>query len=84
MDGEFVVPPILLFTLQFINQRVNDRNYTCSICLSDINITDMVGDLECNHVFCIGCIQEWADATPTCPICRRDINMIWVMFHFDI
>jgi hypothetical protein len=80
MDGAFVVPATLLFTLVVYQRRIENTNYTCSICYMEIDMHDRVGDLECNHVFCIDCIQKWADVTPTCPICRGDVNMIWVMF----
>ncbi len=45
----------------------------CSICLN--NILEPAG-LTCNHIFCFGCITEWARTTATtCPLCKQVNNM---------
>ena len=73
------VPAILLFALIYFENRVEDGSHTCSICNDEICVEDMVGDLSCNHVFCIECIQQWAQLNPSCPCCRTAIPMVWVV-----
>ncbi|KAJ9413211.1 hypothetical protein QL093DRAFT_2510645 [Fusarium oxysporum] len=47
---------------------------TCSICLEDIQDTDMIRHLACEHTFHSDCIATWYLAKhDTCPICA---------FHF--
>lgn len=37
---------------------------------------EYVGKLDCNHSFCIGCIQDWAKTTNSCPLCKREFFRI--------
>ena len=42
----------------------------CSICL-DVPSREEVTKLnKCEHVFCFGCIETWADRENTCPLCK--------------
>lgn len=51
----------------------------CNICLQSYRQVNM---LECNHQFCISCIDEWivtrirGKIQPTCPVCRNVIVII--------
>ena len=45
-------------------------DYICSICqLQTNNYTT-----DCSHSFCSDCIGNWISYSPTCPICRAEIN----------
>ncbi len=47
---------------------------TCSICLS--NVLEPA-ELPCNHIFCFGCVTEWARSTATtCPLCKKVNNSL--------
>jgi hypothetical protein len=43
----------------------------CSICLKSIKSNSST--LKCNHIFHLGCINEWIKVSNTCPICRAVI-----------
>jgi hypothetical protein len=73
------VAAIILFTLIHFENRVEAGSYNCIICLEEICVEDMVGDLSCNHVFCHECIQQWALLDPSCPCCRTPIPMVWIV-----
>ena len=46
----------------------------CSICLESINKPKSNSStLKCNHIFHLGCINEWSKVSNTCPICRAVI-----------
>jgi len=30
--------------------------------------------LDCSHVFCEGCLAEWLEREPTCPMCRSNVK----------
>ena len=44
----------------------------CSICYECVN--DPV-KTACNHTFCRGCLNRWLHRNPSCPTCRRDIQV---------
>ena len=49
-----------------------DEELLCAIC------TDVLLEPRCcraGHVFCLGCISEWLDKAPTCPIGREALAM---------
>nr|QFG73879.1 MAG: ring finger domain protein [Megaviridae environmental sample] len=43
----------------------------CPICFNIIKTH--VRELECNHVFCVDCIDEWFKKSLLCPICKRSV-----------
>ena len=57
-----------------IENGVFDMNTTCSICLDNTDINNII--LECRHTFHKKCINDWVNQcinnyiTPQCPICR--------------
>lgn len=46
---------------------------TCSICLDDKR-KDKCFQTECGHLFDPSCLSSWINNTPTCPLCRTDID----------
>jgi hypothetical protein len=61
------------------NGNSNDNNIefdidvpdnTCSICLSELEEGDWVGDIPCGHFFHKDCLKEWLFKNNHCPICR--------------
>lgn len=47
------------------------NNSSCPICLTDYKKTDdPVVTLDCGHMFCEACIEQWRRRSHTCPLCR--------------
>ncbi|EWZ30488.1 hypothetical protein BFJ63_vAg6208 [Fusarium oxysporum f. sp. narcissi] len=45
-------------------------NMTCAICLGEVKDTDMLRQLDCEHIFHSDCIAAWYLAEhDTCPVC---------------
>uniref|UniRef100_A0A803XRE0 RING-type E3 ubiquitin transferase n=1 Tax=Meleagris gallopavo TaxID=9103 RepID=A0A803XRE0_MELGA len=32
--------------------------------------------MPCLHQFCFGCIRQWAERRPTCPLCKGTVESI--------
>lgn len=61
----------------FILQRTKYIDeQTCHICLSELKKKVL---LNCGHLFCDDCINEWLKKKYTCPICRTNIRNIMSM-----
>lgn len=43
---------------------------TCCICMTDPELEDLATINGCDHHFCFGCIEKWADRENTCPLCK--------------
>lgn len=52
---------------------MNEFHETCSICLSEINTTEMI--LDCGHTFHRHCIEPWLQMNNICPNCRVPTNI---------
>uniref|UniRef100_A0A8C3UVM8 RING-type domain-containing protein n=1 Tax=Catharus ustulatus TaxID=91951 RepID=A0A8C3UVM8_CATUS len=46
----------------------------CAICQDTCN--DVASALPCGHQFCQGCILQWAQTNPSCPLCRGAIETL--------
>ncbi|TRZ09936.1 hypothetical protein HGM15179_017171 [Zosterops borbonicus] len=46
----------------------------CVICQDTWD--DVASTLPCGHHFCQGCILQWAQINPVCPLCRRPIETV--------
>ena len=54
----------------------NKTEEKCMICLETFEEKDIVGNIDCNHVFHINCLQEWGKRNPKCPLCKKDIPIL--------
>lgn len=54
----------------------NKTEEKCMICLEIFEEKDIVGNIDCNHVFHINCLQEWGKRNPKCPLCKKDIPVL--------
>jgi hypothetical protein len=55
----------------------------CPICWSKTNMVKT----ECNHIYCRGCITEWASSSNNnrrCPLCRRELQVTQSDVHASI
>ncbi|XP_064261327.1 uncharacterized protein LOC135291227 [Passer domesticus] len=46
----------------------------CTICQDTWD--DVASTLPCGHQFCRGCILQWAQTNPSCPLCRGAIETV--------
>jgi hypothetical protein len=51
----------------------SSKHGKCMICLNEIRVYHV---LHCGHIFHRACINDWFKIQKTCPVCRRDINVI--------
>jgi len=42
----------------------------CAVCLESLSGLDSGKLKECEHMFCFDCIQQWANVTNKCPLCK--------------
>jgi hypothetical protein len=42
----------------------------CCICMCDVEPDDRSQINGCDHSFCFGCIEKWAERENTCPLCK--------------
>ncbi|KAL3409678.1 RING finger [Aspergillus fumigatus] len=56
-------------------QDLSDRSsahFTCSMCLEDVNGTDLMHVLSCRHVYHAHCLEQWFLGRHfSCPLCNR-------------
>lgn len=52
------------------NESTYENEGNCSICLSDYS--NQKKRIQCGHVFCKGCIEEWNRFNFNCPVCRQE------------
>lgn len=43
---------------------------SCCICMSDVETDDLAKISGCDHLFCFGCIEKWAERENSCPLCK--------------
>lgn len=62
--------------LQLKTKRVrgadlNNDVITCSICMTEFELDEKVGDLPCGHLFHTECLKTWVIWRNTCPLCNN-------------
>ena len=70
--GELNIPESVEATAAIIEKT----DGTCSICFQTFLPAEKVTILRCSdrHVFHTGCLGNWLRVSPTCPLCRKDVN----------
>ncbi|KAH7432168.1 hypothetical protein KP509_07G011600 [Ceratopteris richardii] len=51
---------------------LTDGSSSCSICINDFVVGELVEQMPCLHIFHGNCIRRWLQARNSCPICRRE------------
>jgi hypothetical protein len=59
---------------QTIEMLKSQKNTPCTICLDQMKIPSKVD--ECEHLFCKECIDQWANMSNTCPLCKIEFKKI--------
>ncbi|GLT93067.1 hypothetical protein SLE2022_108730 [Rubroshorea leprosula] len=55
----------------------SDDELTCSVCLEQVNVGDLVRSLPCLHQFHANCIDPWLRQQGTCPVCKFRAGSVW-------
>lgn len=58
------------YTFELLDVEGEDQR-TCSICIDDFVLGDIVYRLSCRHQFHVDCLQMWLFYQKTCPNCRQ-------------
>ncbi|XVF61708.1 hypothetical protein PTKIN_Ptkin08bG0152300 [Pterospermum kingtungense] len=55
-------------------QQVDQSNYECAVCLSELEEGEKVRKLKCKHTFHKDCLDRWLQQYwATCPLCRTKV-----------
>lgn len=57
-------------------QREKAKKPSCCICIEEPDPADLATVNGCEHLFCFGCIEKWADRENTCPLCKERFSEI--------
>jgi len=49
---------------------------SCCICMNDFEPGESAKINGCDHMFCFGCIEKWAERENSCPLCKARFNKI--------
>lgn len=49
----------------------------CSICLEDVDSSNVATLSGCGHGFCFDCIDQWTSMRNECPLCKAEIHLIF-------
>ena len=58
-------------TACYSSKEEGERDDTCSICLTDMESSDMVKELACRHCYHAECLQQWLLVSTVCPLCKQ-------------
>ena len=59
---------------EYLNNKINDTNKECPICMNTITDGDKFNVPECGHICCLECMEYWMSLNTSCTVCRRFIN----------
>uniref|UniRef100_A0A803LUU2 RING-type E3 ubiquitin transferase n=1 Tax=Chenopodium quinoa TaxID=63459 RepID=A0A803LUU2_CHEQI len=62
------------------NEKGEQQELECVVCLSEFKDQEVLRILpDCLHVFHPHCIAPWLASHVTCPVCRLDFILFWVI-----
>jgi PHD and RING finger domain-containing protein 1 len=53
----------------------------CPICLTTLKAQEVGKPDTCDHLFCMGCLEQWSVNANTCPVDRKRFNVILVRHY---
>ncbi|CAK9167578.1 unnamed protein product [Ilex paraguariensis] len=57
--------------------KASDDDLTCSVCLEQVNVGELIRSLPCLHQFHANCIDPWLRQQGTCPVCKFKAGSGW-------
>ena len=67
--------PLILDTRHYRDMEDRAESNLCSICAVKFRRREVVALLKCEHFFHERCIRNWGKVKPSCPICRKGIEV---------
>ncbi|WVZ05642.1 hypothetical protein V8G54_018988 [Vigna mungo] len=59
------------------SMKASDDELTCSVCLEQVNVGEVLRSLPCLHQFHASCIDPWLRQQGTCPVCKFRAGSGW-------
>lgn len=59
---------------EYLNNKINDTNKECPICMGEITEGDKYDVPECCHICCSECMAYWLQSYNSCTVCKKNIN----------
>ncbi|CAH2064044.1 unnamed protein product [Thlaspi arvense] len=59
------------------SKKGTEDELTCSVCLEQVTVGEVVRSLPCLHQFHAGCIDPWLRQQGTCPVCKFRAHSGW-------
>ncbi|KMT18362.1 hypothetical protein BVRB_2g025160 isoform B [Beta vulgaris subsp. vulgaris] len=60
-----------------INVGSSEDELTCSVCLEQVNVGELIRSLPCLHQYHANCIDPWLKQQGTCPVCKFKVGAGW-------
>ncbi|XP_065009699.1 E3 ubiquitin-protein ligase SDIR1-like isoform X3 [Musa acuminata AAA Group] len=57
--------------------KTPEDELTCSVCLEQVGVGELIRSLPCLHQFHAICIDPWLRQQGTCPVCKHRVNSGW-------
>ncbi len=67
-NNQILTADIIAQTIQY--NQIHNSLLQCSICLEDFNISDILLQLTCKHIYHRECLLHWLQTHYRCPYCR--------------
>lgn len=64
-------------TSSTVGGKTSEDELTCSVCLEQVNVGELVRSLPCLHQFHANCIDPWLRQQGTCPVCKFRVGSVW-------
>uniref|UniRef100_A0A2P2KVJ6 RING-type E3 ubiquitin transferase n=1 Tax=Rhizophora mucronata TaxID=61149 RepID=A0A2P2KVJ6_RHIMU len=58
--------------------KAAEDELTCSVCLEQVNVGEVIRTLPCLHQFHASCIDPWLRQQGTCPVCKFRAGSGWL------
>ncbi|XP_021838959.1 E3 ubiquitin-protein ligase SDIR1 isoform X2 [Spinacia oleracea] len=55
----------------------SEDELTCSVCLEQVNVGELIRSLPCLHQYHANCIDPWLRQQGTCPVCKFKVGTSW-------
>ncbi|XP_041025242.1 E3 ubiquitin-protein ligase SDIR1 isoform X1 [Juglans microcarpa x Juglans regia] len=62
---------------KIVSTKASEDELTCSVCLEQVNVGELIRSLPCLHQFHANCIDPWLGQQGTCPVCKFRVGSGW-------